>query len=442
MIKQISIDSVATFTQPIIIRPKKINYFYGSNGSGKTTISNFIAEQSNKILWENEPIPTLVYNKPFIRKNFGETSEINGIFTLGENSKEAQEFISFHRDQIDECDKKLREYGNSQDTLIMKQQLLEKGIDDECWNIKARYNNVFPEALKGLNKSKNKFRMECLNAEKKKQSDIPNTEELKRIYNIVFGETRQIYSSYQLIDIERIVAQEKCELLEQIISGSDDTPISKFIEYLGNADWIKQGVPFAEKAKGKCPFCQQTLSDDLYTDIMAFFDDSYERALTQLEKYHKTYIQMNKAVLEEIRDLINNPIPFLDYSLLKMEFDTLSLLMDKNRQDIENKISSPSVKTVISSLASVLEKINLIIGGFNQSIDESNNFLKNQKTKQHECIDKVWSLIVKDLRSAIERYYKNSAGNKKGQNRLEELINRKKIKGMNTNVSYWKKRRR
>lgn len=44
MIKKIKIHQVATYTNPVELTDiRKINFFFGSNGSGKTTISKLIA---------------------------------------------------------------------------------------------------------------------------------------------------------------------------------------------------------------------------------------------------------------------------------------------------------------------------------------------------------------------------------------------------------------
>ena len=57
---------------------KKINFIYGANGSGKTTISNLVANpdiedyQGCTVSWQHGmPLKALVYNKQFRENNFG-----------------------------------------------------------------------------------------------------------------------------------------------------------------------------------------------------------------------------------------------------------------------------------------------------------------------------------------------------------------------------------
>ena len=104
MIESIEVKSFATFDDDgvEIIDLKKINFVYGANGSGKTTISNYLTNPSKEeyknctITWKQaNKLPTLVYNKQFRETNFG-TSSIKGVFTLGKATKEEKEKIKVH----------------------------------------------------------------------------------------------------------------------------------------------------------------------------------------------------------------------------------------------------------------------------------------------------------------------------------------------------------
>ena len=105
MINSIEIKNIATFDSAhgIITDLKKVNFFYGANGSGKTTISRVLANPSSynesKISWENDEAgDIIVYNHDFVNRNFNSSSEIPGIYTLGEGSIEIEKKIEQLRD--------------------------------------------------------------------------------------------------------------------------------------------------------------------------------------------------------------------------------------------------------------------------------------------------------------------------------------------------------
>ena len=100
---------------------KKVNFIYGPNGSGKTTISRVLDNVLNKtgtpqgrgvvskfdlpdvlgsenevqphrigehceVTWQqNSPLEVLVYNRDFVAKHFRPDAEVKGIYTFGGN---------------------------------------------------------------------------------------------------------------------------------------------------------------------------------------------------------------------------------------------------------------------------------------------------------------------------------------------------------------------
>lgn len=91
MLEQIVMKNVATYSESgvEINDLKKVNFIYGTNGCGKTTISNFLKNPSDEKYsqcsqkWQNDfRLKTYVYNKQFREENFG-SGKIPGVFTIG-----------------------------------------------------------------------------------------------------------------------------------------------------------------------------------------------------------------------------------------------------------------------------------------------------------------------------------------------------------------------
>ena len=93
MISKIILDKVATYASIEFI-PSKVNYIYGGNGTGKTTISKVIAK---KVAYPDcvidivdDTVDRCVYNRDFVKDHFSQSSSVRGIFTLGKDSKDAR----------------------------------------------------------------------------------------------------------------------------------------------------------------------------------------------------------------------------------------------------------------------------------------------------------------------------------------------------------------
>ena len=121
MIESIQIKNIATY-DAVGIRIndlKKINFIYGANGSGKTTLTKFVDKPDAELFnsctlnWKNNlPLTSLVYNKDFRDKNFGK-GNIDGVFTLGQATKEVIELIEKKKIDL----KKLKDEGSVKKVL-------------------------------------------------------------------------------------------------------------------------------------------------------------------------------------------------------------------------------------------------------------------------------------------------------------------------------------
>ena len=86
MIKRIVIRDVASYDSEGVVLDnlQKVNFIYGGNGCGKTTLSRLLAGPENwpeeidesefercEVEWEEWPIEVLVYNRDFKGRNLG-----------------------------------------------------------------------------------------------------------------------------------------------------------------------------------------------------------------------------------------------------------------------------------------------------------------------------------------------------------------------------------
>ena len=100
MIKRIILRNVTSYINETSLETdKKVNLIYGLNGTGKTTLSNYLYSPDDttfadcSIEWSEEEKEILVYNQKFIHDYFYQPDSLKGIFTLSKENKKALETI-------------------------------------------------------------------------------------------------------------------------------------------------------------------------------------------------------------------------------------------------------------------------------------------------------------------------------------------------------------
>ena len=93
-IEKITLNA-ATF-KDVVVEPTFINFFYGNNGTGKTTIAESVEKRAG-LTWQegktDADYKILVYNQDFVDANLASYGNLKGVFTIGEDSITIQKEI-------------------------------------------------------------------------------------------------------------------------------------------------------------------------------------------------------------------------------------------------------------------------------------------------------------------------------------------------------------
>ena len=110
VIEKITLNA-ATFSS-VEITPTLINFFYGNNGTGKSTIARSI-KANEGLVWQpgksQSNYTVLVYDQDFINANFQNYGNLRGVFTVGEVNISIQNQVKEKSEQRAAEDKKLTE---------------------------------------------------------------------------------------------------------------------------------------------------------------------------------------------------------------------------------------------------------------------------------------------------------------------------------------------
>lgn len=426
MINKIHIENVATYVSGVEFYPKKISFIYGANGTGKSTLSkvlnNEISSPMCSVTWDSDTKEDIVvYNRDFVEKNFQTDTKLKGIFSLGEESIEVQKEIEEKRKKIDEVEDEKIKAQNSINRINSEQADLRNAIEQKCWNVQKMYGAEFADALIGFRNKTKSFCDQCIKCSSTLvKENVLSLEELRIMYQAAFSKEASKDDKYKSLPISEINALDTNELLGTVIVGKSDTPIGTFIEYLKASDWVKTGVGYARKVPGKCPYCQQSLPQNIQEDIEAYFDKKYEDNKADLDGYEKAYSSMMLKVKTVIQEIESKRYTYVDYAEFDEKKTVLISKLEKNQQIIQSKVKFLSEVVEIEPVISIASELVELIDQFNAKIEKNNELVENQGRARNECKDRLWDFLTLQCIEDIEKYLKEFGGREKGKKRILE----------------------
>lgn len=161
MIKRILIRNVASYDVRGVefTDLKKVNFIYGGNGCGKTTLSRLLgsskrerarAFHGNKVEWSGERLRVLVYNKDFREKNLSEI--IPGVFIIGEEWAEVEKGLKNLRREWREYESQVLLASNAYKEKEYEVYRVQKKLEDKLWEQIYEPYKDFKKCLKGYGK--------------------------------------------------------------------------------------------------------------------------------------------------------------------------------------------------------------------------------------------------------------------------------------------------
>ena len=442
MITEIEIKDCASYNSAGVMLNdlKEINFIYGANGSGKTTISNVVANLQAyphcRIAWKNNlEIKPFVYNRNFIDENFGRSKYLKGVFSLGKGGKDAKELILAKKTDIDKVNSDIVANVTGIEKHKNEKEANETQFEGDCWVKYQQLKDIFKLAFKGCS-YKNTFKDRC-KAEANNTSTLLDFEVLKEKAGRIYSGSTETKTDIALIGFGTLEDTENHEIWGKKIFGREDVDIADLIKKLNNSDWVKQGRSFYFLSDGICPFCQQKTPENFEKQLNEYFDETYVSQLKTLNDIKAEYSTKTTLIVSEIASLLNSKNDMVDNVRLEELKKILEIKIDTNKSKIDAKIKEPSSTITLDNLKTELDLINELITTAKKKIELHNETVKNITRESSRLTNEVWRFIFEQLKSVSQNYNAKNTNFIKSIDGLEKSkkANDDKLKILNAEIA-------
>lgn len=413
MIESITLKKVASYdeTGVQIIGLKKLNFFFGRNGSGKSTIAKYLYKLATGT--NNSPShcshfgfnpaehKILVFDEEFTSRNFIKNRTQKGVFSLNEKNEEIDNKIS----KLEKRITRERTYLETIKTRVSKvnenKGKLERRIKQWCFEKRDQFKAFSNFQLKHPGSKDNHLRELRYYLE---ESSTPKSfEELKSTYRTIYEkDLTRIEHKIEASDYRKIRKLETDinAILGEVITGNTEVDIADMIDQLGIKQWVEQGIEHYHKNDdpSKCPFCQKpSIDDELIEKFEMYFDQVYKEKIQTIQALKERYTAATNNLIRSIERLKDE---FDESGNTSVLLTNLKTHFEKSNKTIEDKIEFSNEIKRIDSICDWKGKMSAI----SKAIEKSNILFDSLTERQKQFEKDIWIYLSKECSTEIGKF--------------------------------------
>ncbi|PMG29960.1 AAA family ATPase [Vibrio splendidus] len=399
MNESISIKGVASYppsTPEVLDISKQNTLIFGLNGTGKSTISNFLYNtddfQSCSLNIDGNFTP-IVYNQTFVDENFVNSSMQEGVFTLSKDNADLEARIAERsrlRERLLAVYKEIStKISTAEKAITNAKENAIKEVFEKKYLIEATSLEPF---LKSFKTPKSKFYEQV-----KKQQGITNLSinELDEEYQSLNQFDKSLPVTI-VLPTPPLLSQEDITLLSEPIIGSSNSQLTDFIYELDSQNWVKNGKDnYLEEAQTKCPFCQKETIDEAFrSELSALFDKTYDSNVKKVEAVERSYSVSFTQYIESVKTAFAN---CSIYDPTQHSAEPLIELLERVYQDnlnlIKSKAKKPSLCIELIDCTDKLEPLSELANKINKIVKVVIAKAKKFKESENDIRNRMWDSV-------------------------------------------------
>ena len=385
---------------------KKVNFIFGPNGTGKTSITRILSEGPDDdritLAEESSTREILVLNSKYIEETFQETE--NGIFFLGKQSIANQNDIESKKKDRERLSEEIELLKSKKGSAENDESEAKEALLSAIWSNRKIVPDQLSSCLDGYNKRRTKLRDKVKDI---RQNPLPPEDALPATLDeLATQEKGLLTTTLETAPRVRTIPQipQRLEdlpnLLRTPLIPAADSPLSDLISQIQHSDWVREGKHIMETHQDalddRCPFCQQQTPQDFSDNLTKLWDRSYDNAVARLQSRLDTL----KLSLQQLSDFTSE----IDKHQLKdvaeysknAQLDAIEKALSKSLELLREKLDKQSqsfdapedwdINAFNSALHELGERLNTLVNEHNAKVNDQDNLRK-------EFEDKFWSVF-------------------------------------------------
>jgi hypothetical protein len=408
MITEVDLSGTPCFAPGAALKDlKKVNFIFGPNGTGKTSITRILSEglddariKHNEGDSSNREI--LVLNSTYIEEAFQDAED--GIFFLGPQSIANENDIENNKKKRDQLSEEIESLKSDKRSSEDKQSKAESNLLSAIWSNKQLVPDQLSSCLAGYNASRTKLRNEV---KKIRQNPPPAEDTLPTTLDELAQQEKGLLTTTletvpQISAIPEFPRQLESlpNLLHTPLIPATDSPLSELISQMQNSDWVRDGKQIMDAHQDtlgdRCPFCQQRTPQDFSENLAKLWDRTYDDAVARLESCLTTLelsleqlsdfkSEIGKHQLKDVAEYAKNAKLDAIEKALSTSHTLLKKKLDKQSQSFDAP-EKWDINAFNSALRQLGKQLNMLVDEHNAKVDDQDNLKK-------EFQDKFWSIF-------------------------------------------------
>jgi wobble nucleotide-excising tRNase len=416
MITSLNIKDVATFDPENGVQIndlKKVNFFFGFNGSGKSTIGTYLhnlsVEQSKKnsdflncsnVGFDDAQYQILTFNEDFVEDNFISNSELKGIFSLNESNDIIDQQILDEELKIESFQTQIEKNKTRIENFDKDKVSKNEDLIKHCWSQRNTFESFTKISLAHSGSKPNHFeeiKKRLSNPLTYIQSIDDLTSRYQTLYEEELKEINVNVDAKAYLELRRLEVQLE-SLLEAIIIGNEDVDIAGLIQSYNSRSWVEQGLKFIENNNTTCPFCQnETIDAELREQFGKFFDKTYKEKIAEIESLKSIYRSKGQVLISNlniIQDEYNSKNKVSNVVI------ALTEMLKTNLETIQHKIDNSNERKSINTIASKKNELSEII----KLINDNNKLYSDLDKNREKLLIDIWNYMANSCQKEVSDF--------------------------------------